>query len=96
MSKLKLEVGKSYINGYGKIVAIVSKIEDAEYDPYVSNLGGRYGEDGCCDGLNNYYEFRLLREVSSAKVEDSSLNDTSVHIDSAYSDIEWWMQNVAM
>lgn len=70
MSKLKLEVGKSYVDGYGEIVAIVVKLGGVDYDPYVSSQGDRYSEDGRSGEEYDGSKRGLLREVSPNKVED--------------------------
>ena len=60
MGELKLEVGKSYINGAGDIIEIVSK-DEGEPFPYVDLNNDTYEENGLwCDSIT--YDKNLIKE----------------------------------
>lgn len=64
MSNLKLEVGKSYINGNGSVVKIVEFSARGSY-PYRDDDGLIYSEDGRYDIDGLFPELNLGEEVKS-------------------------------
>lgn len=61
--ELKLEVGKTYINGYGRKITIVKYNSGFHFYPFVSSEGNTYTKDGIFSCITPYTKDDLIEEV---------------------------------